>query len=130
MSGGTDTHLALIDIQGAGVTGDVAEARCDAARITLNKNAIPYDPQPPSKGSGIRVGTPAVTTQGMTEGDMAQVASLIARAVRDEDGTRRSGDRRRGHHAGHATPGVPTGLTGACASTCCACWPPRRSPTC
>jgi glycine hydroxymethyltransferase len=87
VSGGTDTHLALIDIQGAGVTGDVAEARCDAARITLNKNAIPYDPQPPSKGSGIRVGTPAVTTQGMTEGEMAQVASLIARAVRDEDGT-------------------------------------------
>jgi len=87
VSGGTDTHLALIDIQGAGVTGDVAEARCDAARITLNKNAIPYDPQPPSKGSGIRVGTPAVTTQGMAEGDMAQVASLIARAVRDEDGT-------------------------------------------
>ncbi len=86
VSGGTDTHLALIDIQGAGVTGDVAEARCDAARITLNKNAIPYDPQPPSKGSGIRVGTPAVTTQGMTEGDMATVASLIARAVRDADG--------------------------------------------
>jgi glycine hydroxymethyltransferase len=87
VSGGTDTHLALIDIQGAGVTGDIAEARCDAARITLNKNAIPYDPQPPSKGSGIRVGTAAVTTQGMTEGEMAQVATLIARAVRDEDGT-------------------------------------------
>ncbi len=86
VSGGTDTHLALIDLQGAGVTGDVAEARCDAARITLNKNAIPYDPQPPSKGSGIRVGTPAVTTQGMTEADMAAVASLIARAVRDADG--------------------------------------------
>jgi glycine hydroxymethyltransferase len=87
VSGGTDTHLALIDIQGLGVTGDVAEARCDAARITLNKNAIPYDPQPPSKGSGIRVGTPAVTTQGMTEPDMGQVASLIGRAVRDADGS-------------------------------------------
>ena len=86
VSGGTDTHLALIDIQGLGVTGDIAEARCDAARITLNKNAIPYDPQPPSKGSGIRVGTPAVTTQGMTEPDMGQVASLIGRAVRDADG--------------------------------------------
>ena len=86
VSGGTDTHLALIDIQGAGVTGDIAEARCDAARITLNKNAIPYDPQPPSKGSGIRVGTPAVTTQGMTEADMAVIAGLIARAVRDTDG--------------------------------------------
>ena len=87
VSGGTDTHLALIDIQGMGVTGDIAEARCDAARITLNKNAIPYDPQPPSKGSGIRVGTPAVTTQGMTEPDMAEVATLIGRAVRDAHGS-------------------------------------------
>ena len=87
VSGGTDTHLALIDLQGIGLTGDVAEMRCDAARITLNKNSIPYDPQPPSKGSGIRVGTPAVTTQGMTEGDMATITSLISRAVRDEDGT-------------------------------------------
>jgi glycine hydroxymethyltransferase len=87
VSGGTDTHLALIDIQAMGVTGDIAEARCDAARITLNKNAIPYDPQPPSKGSGIRVGTPAVTTQGMTEDEMGQIASLIARAVRDADGS-------------------------------------------
>ena len=87
VSGGTDTHLALIDIRGAGVTGDVAEARCDAARITLNKNAIPYDPEPPSKGSGIRVGTPAVTTQGMGTSDMATIARLIGRAVRDSDGT-------------------------------------------
>ncbi len=86
VSGGTDTHLALIDIQDLGVTGDVAEARCDLARITLNKNAIPYDPQPPSKGSGIRVGTPAVTTQGMTETDMTQIAGFIGRAIRDERG--------------------------------------------
>jgi len=87
VSGGTDTHLALIDIRGAGVTGDIAETRCDAARITLNKNAIPYDPEPPSKGSGIRVGTPSVTTQGMGESDMATVAQLIGRAVRDGDGS-------------------------------------------
>jgi glycine hydroxymethyltransferase len=87
VSGGTDTHLALIDIQGLNVTGDVAEARCDAARITLNKNAIPYDPQPPAKGSGIRVGTPAVTTQGMTEDDMRLIANLIGRAIRDEGGS-------------------------------------------
>jgi glycine hydroxymethyltransferase len=53
----------------------------------LNKNAIPNDPQPPSIASGIRVGTPSVTTQGMQEGDMKEIASLIARAVRDEDGT-------------------------------------------
>jgi glycine hydroxymethyltransferase len=87
VSGGTDTHLALIDLRGAGVTGKDAEARCDAAGITLNKNAIPFDPQPPAVASGIRVGTPAVTTQGMAEGEMKEVASLIARAVRDSDGT-------------------------------------------
>ncbi len=87
VSGGTDTHLALIDLQGVGVTGADAEARCDLARITLNKNSIPYDPQPPSVGSGIRVGTPAVTTQGMTETDMKEIAGLIGRAVRDADGS-------------------------------------------
>lgn len=86
VSGGTDTHLALIDLRGLDVTGRDAEARCDAARITLNKNAIPYDPQKPMVASGIRVGTPAVTTQGMTEGDMKEVAGLISRAVRDADG--------------------------------------------
>jgi glycine hydroxymethyltransferase len=87
VSGGTDTHLALIDLQGVGVTGAQAETRCDAGRITLNKNAIPYDPQPPAVGSGIRVGTPAVTTQGMVDSDMKEVAGLIARAVRDSDGS-------------------------------------------
>ena len=86
VSGGTDTHLALIDIQSTGVTGAEAEVRCDAARITLNKNAIPYDPQPPAVASGIRVGTPATTTQGMREPQMREIASLIARAVRDADG--------------------------------------------
>jgi glycine hydroxymethyltransferase len=90
VSGGTDTHLSLIDLQGIGVTGAEAEARCDAARITLNKNAIPYDPQPPMVSSGIRVGTPAVTTQGLVEADMAVIADLIGRAVRDDDGTQAS----------------------------------------
>jgi glycine hydroxymethyltransferase len=87
VSGGTDTHLALLDLQGIGVTGAEAEARTGAARIVLNKNAIPNDPQPPSVASGIRVGTPATTTQGMDEGDMKVVASLIGRAVRDADGS-------------------------------------------
>ena len=86
-SGGTDTHLALVDLQGLGVTGKDAEERTGRAGIVLNKNAIPNDPQPPSIASGIRVGTPSVTTQGMQEGDMKEVASLIARAVRDEDGS-------------------------------------------
>jgi glycine hydroxymethyltransferase len=87
VSGGTDTHLALIDLRGVGVTGTEAEHRCDAARITLNKNAIPYDPQPPMTASGIRVGSPSVTTQGMGPEQMVEVAHLIARAVRDADGT-------------------------------------------
>ncbi len=87
ISGGTDTHLALLDLQGVGVTGAEAEARTGAARIVLNKNAIPYDPQPPSIASGIRVGTPATTTQGMDEADMATIARLIGRAVRDADGS-------------------------------------------
>ena len=87
VTGGTDTHLALLDLQGTGVTGKDAEARCDRAGIVLNKNAIPYDPQPASIASGVRVGTPSVTTQGMTEGDMKEVGSLIGRAVRDADGS-------------------------------------------
>src|SRR3954465_2139531 len=94
VAGGTDTHLALLDLRevtdtaGELVTGKVAEARCDAAGIVLNKNAIPFDPQPASVASGIRVGSPSVTTQGMVESDMAQVASLIGTAIRDADGSR------------------------------------------
>lgn len=87
VSGGTDTHLALIDLQGLRVTGAEAEQRCDAAGITLNKNAIPFDPQPPSVGSGIRVGTPAVTTQGMSTQEMRALSSLIGRAISDATGT-------------------------------------------
>jgi glycine hydroxymethyltransferase len=88
VAGGTDTHLALLDLQETGVTGQDAEARCDAAGIVLNKNAIPFDPQPASIASGIRVGSPAVTTQGMVETDMKEIASLIGAAIRDADGSR------------------------------------------
>ncbi|MEV0133495.1 serine hydroxymethyltransferase [Dactylosporangium sp. NPDC050688] len=84
VSGGTDTHLALIDLRGLGITGREAEERCDAAGITLNKNAIPYDPEKPMTASGVRVGTPSVTTQGMGEAEMAQIAALIGAAVRGE----------------------------------------------
>jgi glycine hydroxymethyltransferase len=87
VSGGTDTNLSLVDLRPIGVTGAEAETRCGAARITLNKNVIPFDPQPPMTASGIRVGTPSVTTQGMREGDMKEVASMIARAERDADGS-------------------------------------------
>ncbi len=83
VTGGTDTHLALLDLQGTGVTGTDAEQRCDAAGIVLNKNAIPFDPQPPSVASGIRVGTPAVTTQGMKQDQMRQIGSLIGKAIKN-----------------------------------------------
>jgi glycine hydroxymethyltransferase len=83
VSGGTDTHLALIDIRSTGINGKVADERCGRSGITLNKNAIPFDPESPAVTSGIRVGTPAVTTQGMTVNEMPEVASLIARAIRD-----------------------------------------------
>src|SRR4051812_29621311 len=85
VTGGTDTHLALLDLQGLGVSGRDAEARCDASGIVLNKNAIPNDPAPPSIASGVRVGTPSVTTQGMTEPQMAQIAQLIGRAVTSDE---------------------------------------------
>ncbi|MFB9249784.1 serine hydroxymethyltransferase [Sphaerisporangium melleum] len=81
VSGGTDTHLALIDLRGLGVTGAQAERRCAEAGIILNRNAIPYDPEPPTTTSGIRVGTPCVTTQGMGVDEMEEIASLVARAV-------------------------------------------------
>ena len=83
VSGGTQTHLALIDIRKTGVTGKVADERCGASGITLNKNSIPYDPETPAVTSGIRVGTAAITTQGMGESEMPQIASFIARAIRD-----------------------------------------------
>ena len=92
VSGGTDTHLALIDLRGIDVTGADAEVRSDAARITLNKNAIPYDPLPPAVTSGIRVGTPSVTTQGMGEAEMAEIGQLIARAVQDPASAREVAD--------------------------------------
>jgi glycine hydroxymethyltransferase len=83
VSGGTETHLALIDIRSTGVNGKVADERCGRAGISLNKNAIPYDPESPAVTSGIRVGTPAVTTQGMGSEQMPVIASLIARAIKD-----------------------------------------------
>ncbi|MFF5211313.1 serine hydroxymethyltransferase [Streptosporangium sp. NPDC000396] len=83
VSGGTDSHLALVDLRDVGISGATAENRCAAAGITLNRNAIPYDPEPPTVTSGIRVGTPCVTTQGMGVEEMKEVASMVAEAVRD-----------------------------------------------
>ncbi|MEY2778757.1 MAG: hypothetical protein RL008_853 [Actinomycetota bacterium] len=86
VSGGTDTHLVLLDLTPIGVNGKDAEKRCDASQITLNKNPIPNDPLPPMTASGIRVGSPSVTTQGMGIPEMKQIASFIGQAVKSETG--------------------------------------------
>jgi glycine hydroxymethyltransferase len=85
VSGGTQTHLALMDIRSTGVNGKVADERCGAAGIVMNKNSIPYDPEKPGVTSGIRVGSPATTTQGMGVEEMKQIASLISRAIKTDD---------------------------------------------
>ena len=89
VSGGTENHLMLVDLRPVGLTGKEAESRLDAVGITVNKNAIPYDPEKPFVASGIRVGTPAVTTCGMKEEEVAEVGRLIGRALKDGSGSER-----------------------------------------
>jgi glycine hydroxymethyltransferase len=81
VSGGTDTHLMLVDVFAKGMLGSEAEKALGEAGITVNKNAIPFDTNPPLKPSGIRIGTPAVTTRGMKEGEMRQIAHWISEAL-------------------------------------------------
>ena len=85
VSGGTDNHLMLVDVTPLGVTGKEAEASLDHVGITVNKNAIPFDPLPPNTSSGIRVGTPATTTRGFGPAEMRQIAALIVRAIATRD---------------------------------------------
>jgi glycine hydroxymethyltransferase len=81
VSGGTDNHLLLVDVTGKSLTGKEASGALDQARITVNKNAIPFDPNPPAKASGIRLGTPSVTTRGMKEPEMLAIAGLIDKTL-------------------------------------------------
>jgi len=81
VSGGTDTHLILMDVFAKGILGSEAEEALGAAGITVNKNAIPFDKNPPMKPSGIRIGTPALTTRGMKEGEMRTIAKWIGQAL-------------------------------------------------
>ena len=85
VSGGTDNHLILVDLRNKGITGAQAQELFDAVGIAVNKNAIPFDPLPPNVASGIRLGTPAVTTRGLKEADMAQIAELMDTAVVNRD---------------------------------------------
>ena len=81
VSGGTDNHLMLVDVRPVGLTGKQAEKALDAVGITVNKNTIPYDPNKPAIASGIRIGTPAITTRGMKEAEMERIGALIGRIL-------------------------------------------------
>ena len=89
VSGGTDTHVMLVDVAVKGLTGKVAEVSLDKAGLTVNKNAIPFDTKPPTITSGIRLGTPALTTRGMREAEMRTVAALIAEVLAEVEDTGR-----------------------------------------
>lgn len=83
ITGGTDTHLVLLDLRESGLTGKEAEQALSGAGITTNKNAIPFDPQPPAIASGIRIGTPGITTRGMKDKEIEQIASLISKVLQN-----------------------------------------------
>ncbi len=87
ITGGTDTHLVLLDLRGSGVNGKEGETALALAGITTNKNAIPFDPLPPSVASGIRIGTPGITTRGMKEDEIMQIAQLISKVLKNHKST-------------------------------------------
>jgi glycine hydroxymethyltransferase len=112
VSGGTDSHLMLIDLTPFNITGKLAQHTLDQVSITTNKNMIPYDTQKPFVTSGIRVGTPAVTTRGMGEPEMAAIANLIARALRAHDDPAALEQIKRDVHALTACFPVHTAISG------------------
>ena len=85
VSGGTDNHMILADLRSKNITGKEVQELFDVVGVTVNKNAIPYDPQPPNISSGIRIGTPAVTTRGLQEEDMYQIAEIMDYAITNRD---------------------------------------------
>ena len=87
ITGGTDTHLVLLDLRGSGVNGKEGETALALAGITTNKNAIPFDPLPPSVASGIRIGTPGITTRGMKEDEIMHIAQLISKVLKNHEST-------------------------------------------
>ncbi len=84
LTGGTDVHLVLVDLTPTGLDGQTAEDRLEEVGITVNRNAIPFDPRPPMNPSGLRIGTPALTTRGLVEDDMSEIAAVVATALSDD----------------------------------------------
>jgi len=111
VAGGTDTHLMLVDLRPKRLTGKVAETALEKAGITVNKNAIPFDPEKPAVTSGIRIGTPAVTTRGMREEEMRLIGQLIAEVLQDatDEARQRRGGTRSGSSAS-SSPCTPNGF--------------------
>ena len=85
LTGGTDVHLVLVDLTSTGLDGQTAEDRLEKVGITVNRNAIPFDERPPMNPSGLRIGTPALTTRGMVEEDMREIARIIVAALLGDD---------------------------------------------
>jgi glycine hydroxymethyltransferase len=109
ISGGTDNHLILVDLRNKGVTGKAAQQALERAAITLNKNAVPFDDKPPLITSGIRLGTPAITTRGMGVAEMERIAILIDEVIvhiDDETTQRRVAEEVRALCVGFAVPGI------------------------
>ena len=109
ISGGTDNHLMLVDLRNKGVTGKAAQNALEQAAITLNKNAVPFDDKPPLITSGIRIGTPAITTRGMGVAEMERIAALIDEVIAhidDETTHRRVAEQVRALCAGFVVPGT------------------------
>jgi glycine hydroxymethyltransferase len=85
VTGGTDTHLILVDVKSKGITGKQAEEALDKAKITVNKNTIPFDKEKPFIASGIRIGTPALTSRGIKEAEIKKIAKLIDKVLTNID---------------------------------------------
>ena len=106
VSGGTDNHVFLVDVAARGTTGKVAEKALERAHITVNKNTIPYDQNPPLVASGVRIGTAAVTTRGMGEPEMDRIGDLIAEALAEAESESVAAWWRRGPPALPAVPAL------------------------
>jgi glycine hydroxymethyltransferase len=109
VSGGTDNHLLLVDVTPLGITGRQAERALEAVGIIANKNAIPFDQRPPRVTSGLRLGTPAITSRGMGAAEVGRVASMVARVLNnidDEQAHRQVAAEARDLTAGFPVPGI------------------------
>ena len=107
LTGGTDVHLVLVDLTATGLDGKTAESRLEEVGITVNRNAIPFDERPPMNPSGLRIGTPALTTRGLVEDDMREIAEVIATALSDRFEAERDGLAKRTQAPDGPLPALP-----------------------